>query len=116
MLTLLCGIGGLIGIATYLRLPDWDVGISVLMPIFTYLFAPLTIANIRVALRNPSRTSALYAVGGLILAWFVVDALYVGYSLLNKHPYFRKENLILSCPLYFMGGMLWSYERPTGKS
>jgi hypothetical protein len=101
--TLIAGLAALIFGSFYEQLPDWDIGISLIMGILTYLTAPLCIKWIY------TRNYKMLPVGAL-LAWFTIDASYCLYNAALGHPYFRDANWPASTSLYFLMGFFWSMD------
>jgi len=84
--------------------PDWDMGISFIMAILTYLTAPWFIHVIR---RLEWRKWPL----ALLAAWFSIDGCYWFYwSIVNPDALFmRPANAFASTFLYLLMGMVWMY-------
>lgn len=103
------GMGWLLyGAATY-NIPDWDVGISVLMGGLTYVCSPWSVGTILVAVRDRSPGWVLHVFSALLVAWFVVDGVYVIYHTAMGNEIFRVENFYASSALYFLAGTFWLY-------
>ena len=103
LITLLFGISILIAGAFYEQLPDWDVGISIIMALLTYITAPFFIRTIyyrRWYLLPPA----------FFLAWLSIDGSYCLYSEWLGHPYLREANALASTPLYLMMGLFWLWD------
>jgi len=102
--TLTLGIGLLWVGSVLMPAPDWDVGISVLMAVSTYLTAPWLIQVLR---QLRWRWLPLALLG----AWFSVDGVYWLYwSLVNPEALFmRPANAFASTFLYLLMGMVWMY-------
>lgn len=85
--------------------PDWDIGISIIMAVLTYLTAPTTIRLL--ASRRPM--AALLAIP---LAWFSVDGAYwIYWSMVDPNALIMRDaNAWASTPLYFMMGMVWLHQ------
>jgi hypothetical protein len=101
--TLALGIGILIAGAAIEQLPDWDVGVSVLMAVLTYLTAPFFIRTIY---RQQWRMLPL----AVFLAWLSIDGSYCLYSEAMGHIYVREANAIASTPLYLIMGFVWLWD------
>lgn len=104
--TLAAGIVLLILGSFYYEAPDWDIPISLIMAILTYLTAPW---SLRVILdRQWRRWPAM-----LLATWFTVDGCYAIYWSL-KDPValemMRSANFPASLSLYGMCGILWLYQ------
>lgn len=103
--SLAMGIGLLVFGAYYTPVPDWDVPISFIMAIVTYLVAPW---SMRVILERRWRQWPLM----LLLTWFAVDgcyALYWHFTDPQVLAMMRPLNWPASLPLYGLCGMLWLY-------
>jgi len=105
LLTLLFGLCVLIFGSYYERLPDWDIGISLIMGLLTFFTAPLCIEWI---IKRDYKKLPL----GLFLAWFSIDGSYWLYNAALNHEYFRAANWPASTPLYFMMGLFWYVDWP----
>ncbi len=101
--TLSIGMAWLIWGALYYRFEDWDVGISLIMGLLAYLFAPWSVSVIT------ERRWRLVPLS-LFLAWLTIDGVYVGYNELMGHGYPRLENFYASTCLYFLCGFIWLYK------
>lgn len=88
---------------------DWDVGISLIMGGLTYLCAPWSMRIILYHLQYRSRFWVLWIISALLLAWFVVDGVYVFYHTAMGNQMLRIENFYASSALYFLAGMIWLY-------
>ena len=106
ILTLLLGIGLLIIGSLYAYAPDWDITISLIMGISTYLTAPE-------ALRIFIRKQWTYFPIALFMAWVSIDGLYALYwSIYNPIALetMRSANFFASSILYLFCGGIWYYE------
>jgi hypothetical protein len=88
---------------------DWDVGISLVMGGFTYLFAPWSVRTIYNSLRFRPGAWPLRAVAALVPAMFSVDWVYWLYHSAAGNHMLRWENFKVSMALYFICGLVWSY-------
>lgn len=105
MFTFLCGLGLLIFGAYYYDAPDWDVPISFIMAILTYLTAPW---SLRVILERRWKLLP----GALIATWFTVDGsywLYWHYKNPAALEMMREANFFASLALYGICGVVWLY-------
>lgn len=100
--TLAIGIGLLIAGSYYEQQADWDIGISIIMAVLTYLTAPFTCRTI-IKLNWRAMPVAAF------LAWLSIDGSYCLYNELLRHAYAREANVIASTPLYFMMGLVWMW-------
>lgn len=106
LITLAVGIALLIFGSFYYDAPDWDIPISFIMAIFTYLAAPW---SLRVILERKWRLwPAMFFV-----TWFTVDGCYAIYWYF-KNPValemMRDANFLASLLLYGMCGIVWMYQ------
>jgi hypothetical protein len=88
---------------------DWDVGISLIMGGLTYLCAPWSVRIILYHLQYRSRGGVLWIISALLVAWFVVDGIYVFYHTAMGNQMLRMENFYASSALYFLAGTIWLY-------
>ncbi len=98
------GVSLLIVGSFYYGFRDWDTALSIIMATLTYLTAPKAVH----ALFRPS----LMGVTGALFWWiFTVDASYVIYNSVMGNMDFivREENFTTSSCLYWMCGLMWSY-------
>ena len=95
--------------AVVYRVSDWDVGITILMGSLTYLCAPWSVRVLVVCTRGEPRRSAWWMLVSLLVAWVVVDGVYVAYHTCVGNRMLRGWNLGLSSALYFMAGIFWLY-------
>jgi hypothetical protein len=103
--TLAIGIALLIAGAFWYEAPDWDIPISFIMAILTYLTAPW---SLRVLVERRWRRLPLM----LFFTWFTVDGCYWLYWR-TKDPValemMRDANFFASLTLYGICGVLWLY-------
>lgn len=109
LLSFAIGMAWLLYGATHYEIGDWDVGISLIMGVLTYLFAPWTVFTIANALRYRRPRWPLRIVGALVPALFTVDTVYVLYHTLAGNPIYREANFPASASLYFLCGAIWWY-------
>ncbi len=106
LITFMIGLALLIIGSYYYDAPDWDIPISIIMAILTYLFAPLSIRII------VGRKWHLWPVM-LFVTWFSVDGCYAVYWHF-KNPaaleMMRDVNFPASLSLYVMCGIIWMYQ------
>lgn len=102
--TLVLGIVLLLVCSVVTPAPDWDVGISFIMAILTYLTAPCFIHAVR-RVEWRKWPMALFA------AWFSIDGCYwIYWSLVAPEALFmRPANAFASTFLYLLMGMVWMY-------
>lgn len=106
LITLAMGIGLLIFGSFYEGAPDWDIPISFIMAILTYLSAPW---SMRVILKRHWRRWPMM----LFATWFTVDGCYAIYWHF-KNPvalaWMREANFPASLALYGICGLVWLYQ------
>ncbi len=44
-----------------------------------------------------------------MLAWFVIDGVYLAWHLSVGNPIYREDNAMASIPIYGMAGLFWLY-------
>lgn len=103
------GMGWLLYGALFYGIGDWDVGVSLVMGIGTYLSAPWAVHVIACACRDRPPRAWLHVPGALAVAVLVVDTSYLAWHAAMGNPTFRAENFRASIILYFLAGMLWQY-------
>jgi len=106
LLTLLAGVALMVAGALADLAPDWDVPISFIMPLLTYLTAPW---SMRVVLQRRWRHFPLM----LLFTWFTVDgvySLYWHFKAPDVLALMRYDNFITSLPLYGICGLFWLYQ------
>lgn len=88
---------------------DWDIGVSIIMSILAYVFAPLSVKLIISAQNKTSLQKCYRYLLSLFLTWLVIDGSYWLYwSVVNKDSlYMRQYQWPLSLYLYAMCGLLW---------
>jgi len=103
--TLAIGIALLIIGSFYYRIPDWDVPVSLIMAVLTYLTAPW---SMRVVLERQWKMLP----GMLLATWFSVDGcywLYWHYMDPATLEVMRSANFPASLALYGLCGGIWLY-------
>ena len=106
LITLLLGLVLLITGSLYFRIPDWDIPISFIMAILTYLAAPWSLRVIRQRQWKKIPLMLLYT-------WFTVDGCYSLYwHIVDPHVLetMREANFFASLPLYGLCGLFWYYQ------
>lgn len=109
LVTFAVGMSWLLYGALSYEIPDWDVGISLLMGGLTYLCAPWSVATILATARIRAWPWICASVVALFVAWVVVDGIYVLYHSYMGNQMFRLENFYASTALYFLAGSIWLY-------
>ena len=89
---------------------DWDVGISIIMGLLTYVYAPWSVITIHHALKFRPRGWLLQFVAAFVPALFAVDWAYWLYHTAVGNRMLRWENFKVSMTLYFICGLLWCYQ------
>lgn len=111
LVTLAAGIALLVLGSFYVKAPDWDIPISLIMAVFAYLTAPW---SMRVLLERRWRLLPLM----LFLTWFTVDGCYAAYWHFRNPEallLMRKANFPASLTLYGMCGIVWLYRGSLGQ-
>jgi len=105
VVSLLAGIALLIAGSIVVPAPDWDIGISVIMPACAYLTAPCTM---RVLLERKWRQLPF----AIAATWLSVDGVYALYWHFmdpDTLALLRSANAAASLPLYGLCGIFWLY-------
>jgi hypothetical protein len=105
LFSLLAGIVLLIAGSFYYHASDWDVGISVVMALFTYLTAA---SGLRTIVKSLATLRFDRPFVWAIWWWYwSVDGCYWVYNTLLHHQMIRYENFLASTGLYFLCGLIW---------
>jgi len=88
---------------------DWDVGVTIIMGVLTYLMAPWSVYIIWSAIRFRPKFWVLHIIAAFTAALFVVDWAYMLYHTIAGNPIYREDNFYASTPLYFLAGIVWLY-------
>ena len=107
--TFVGGVGILICGSLFYKFSDWDIGISILMGSLTYVCAPWSVNVIHDAVRRRPKKWMWRVLGAVSVAYGVVDGSYWFYHWRMGNEMFRYENFMVSLPLYFLLGIVWSY-------
>lgn len=97
----IAGLIILISTGVYENLPDWSVGLSLIMGGATIATAPTAVKWIR--------EQSEYCIFGISTSVFVSDFLYQIYNVLAHNPVLRYENFMVSFPLYWIVGIIMYY-------
>lgn len=95
--------------ALFFHIGDWDVGVTLLMGSLTYALAPSGALAVVVAIRERSARALLDVLVALVLAWFVIDGVYMAWHLAMDNPIYRADNAMASTPIFGMAGLFWLY-------
>ncbi len=110
LFSLFCGIAILVVGSFVEQAMDWDIPISLLMAISTYIFAPITSRTLFIAEFRKQWHYWIIAILGL---WFSVDGVYWLYWSI-KDPkvvaFMRDVNFLPSLCLYLICGFLWLHD------
>lgn len=91
------------------EIPDWDVGISLIMGPLTYMCAPWSVRTILYAVLRRQRFWWGWILIALVISWFAIDGVYVLYHTAVGNIMLRWDNLLVSSPSYLILGFLWMY-------
>jgi hypothetical protein len=94
------GLGLLLAGAWHYRLPDWDVGVSVVMAVLTYLTAPW---SVRALWERRWRRLPL----AIFYGWLSVDGAYWAWHTLVGNQMLRADQWPTSLCLWLICGFLW---------
>lgn len=95
--------------ALFYNVQDWDVGVTLLMGILTYLLAPWSVYIIYSAIKYRPKHWYFHIMTALVAWLFVVDWIYMLYHTIMGNQTLREANFYTSTPLYFMAGIVWFY-------
>jgi|SRR5579863_3099029 len=104
-----CGMAWLIYGSLGFHLPDWNIGVSILMGSLTYLSAPWSVQVIFEAIRRKPKLWMLRIFAALLVGYTVADLVYWSYNSAMGNQMLRYENFMASLPLYFICGVFWLY-------
>lgn len=105
LVTFSCAMVLLLLGSVYTPAPDWDIPITIIMGLATYLTAPW---SMRVLLGRHWR----YWPAMLLAAWLSIDGLYALYWHFKDPSVLaamRDANFTVSLPIYGMAGIFWLY-------
>jgi len=105
----IAGMAWLIYGAINYHIPDWDIGISLIMGGLTYLCAPWSVRVIATCIRHRPKNWILWILISLFIAWFVIDGVYVAYHNIMGNRMFRLDNFFTSSAMYYQAGFIWLY-------
>jgi hypothetical protein len=111
----LATFAGSLGVLLYgsqvMHISDWDIGVTLLMGVETYVLAPWCAQLLWRAWRDRplGATTAARVLASLAVAVFVVDTSYVLYHRWAGNEMLREENFRASMPLFYLAGVLWSW-------
>lgn len=109
LFTFFIGMSWLIYGAVCFNISDWDIGISIIMGMLTFLFSSWTIHVIYRSIFQRPRLWFIWLSAALAVSWFTIDGSYWLYHSILKHQMLRKDNFFASFTLYFLAGFIWSY-------
>ena len=109
LVTFFIGIAWLLYGAVNYDISDWDIGISLIMGIGSYFFAPYSMAVLTNFYGDRNHCPVRKIILALILYIFTVDTAYWIYHALMGNEMYRYENFIASTCLYFLTGAIWLY-------
>lgn len=92
-----------------MHISDWDIGVTLLMGVETYVLAPWCVHLLLRAWRERGRQAWVRVLASIAIAVFVVDTSYVIYHRWAGNVMLREENFRASMPLFYLAGVLWSW-------
>ena len=110
--TFLLGTSFFVWGALYYQLPTWDVGVSVLMSVACYLFAPWAVSMGMEAVRWRIGRWWARLLLSVVLVYLVGSGSYEVYNTvrMGMHPVTYWENLFFSLPVTIIAGVVWRFD------
>ena len=113
LVTFSMALGYYIWGAYYYKCPTWDVPVSIIMSVLTYIFAPWTVRSVYYLVRARPRKWVLKLLVCAAVAYACASGSYELYNWkhLGYHPpptYW--VNLYYSSLIFFAAGMFWRFE------
>lgn len=107
---LIIGISFLMVGSFLANMPDWDMGISLIMALMTYFLSPIS-GSIFLSLhyKKIDKFKVFYICVALIFWVLSVDFSYVFYNQHFHHPYYRATNFFASTFLYLICSLILSF-------
>lgn len=90
--------------------PTWDIGVSVLMSILTYLTSPFAVKSIYDGIITKKITQSLVVSFIFIYLSSVGSYDFYNYVLYGFIPESNIENVFISVPIYLLAGIFWNLE------
>lgn len=103
--TLAIGLALLIYGAVAYQLSDWDIGVSIVMALSTYITAPWAIRQLYERKWRNVPLAVFYG-------WLSVDGVYVTWHTLAGNVMLRDAQWQTSLLLYLICGMIWLHKGP----
>lgn len=91
------------------ELPDWDISISIIMPVFTYFLSPISLWLFLNLKDKRFLGKSLCIMISLFLCWFSIDFIYCYYNDYYHHHYYRESNFFASFILYWLSAFFLAY-------
>lgn len=91
------------------HLSDWDIPISILMPLFTYFLSPVSLWLILDLKHNISFIKIFKVCLSMFLCWICIDFIYCHYNDYYHHHYYRESNFLASFILYWLSAFFLAY-------
>jgi hypothetical protein len=109
LLTFSIGFVWLLYGALYMDYPDWDVGVSITMSLFSLAFAQFVWESLR------DRKYKQWPICAVV-TWWCVDGSYTLYwSIVNPSLMIREGQWLASLCLFLLCGAVWSFSKKTIK-
>jgi uncharacterized membrane protein len=112
LVTFVMGAAFFVGGAYYWAVPTWDVGVSILMSVLCFLFAPWAVdVGLRACLsRKSGWIRDLIMAAGVV--YMVASGSYEAYNTIRMgcHPVTYWLNLAFSIPVTIAAGLVWRYD------
>lgn len=91
------------------KLPDWDIPISIIMALLTYILSPISLWLLLNLKNQTLLTKIIKTIISSCFCWLTVDFIYCSYNNYFYHHYYRESNFIVSFVLYWISSLFLGY-------
>ncbi len=99
--------------AHYYRMPTWDVPVSVIMSLLTYVFAPWVVNLLFYLIKERPKKSGWKLIACFLVTYICASGSYEVYHMtvgIGFHPPTYWVNLYYSTLIFIAAGMFWRFE------
>ena len=99
--------------AFYYRLPTWDVPVSIIMSVLTYVFAPWVVNSVLYLFKNRPKGWIVKVIICLVVTYGCASGSYEIYHMfwgIGRHPPTYWVNLYYSTLIFLAAGIFWKFE------